>query len=73
MKRAAFIFLLLPAFSFSNAQSHAGITGVRDTSYNMLNEFNKHLKNYPAKLKSGLYFISAFSNNKVFEKKIIVK
>lgn len=26
-----------------------------------------------AKLKSGLYFISAFSNNKVFEKKIIVK
>ncbi|MBP6233805.1 MAG: alpha/beta fold hydrolase [Chitinophagaceae bacterium] len=48
MKRAAFIFLLLPAFSFSNAQSYAGITGVRDTSYNMLNEFNKHLKNYPA-------------------------
>jgi pectinesterase len=29
------------------AQSTAGITGVRDTSYNISNEFNKHRKNYP--------------------------
>ena len=47
MKRAALIFPLLLAFSFSKAQSTAGITGVRDTSYNILNEFDKNLKNYP--------------------------
>ena len=47
MKRAAFIFPLILVFIFSRGQSTAGITGVRDTSYNIMNEFNKHLKNYP--------------------------
>ncbi len=30
----------------SKAQSTAGITGVRDTSYNLQNEYNKQVKNY---------------------------
>jgi pectinesterase len=47
MIRVVFIFLLLPVFLFSKAQSTAGITGVRDTSYNISNEYNKHLKIYP--------------------------
>src|SRR5690242_9446425 len=38
-----FIFLVL----FSGAQSTAGITGIRDTSYNIANEYAKQVKNYP--------------------------
>lgn len=32
---------------FTNAQSTAGITGIRDTSYNVNNELKKNQKNYP--------------------------
>ena len=47
MRRVVFILQLLLAFIFVKAQSTAGITGIRDTSYNISNEYNKHLKNYP--------------------------
>jgi hypothetical protein len=43
MIRGFVIFILLNTSAFSKAQSTAGITGVRDTSYNILNEY-KHLK-----------------------------
>lgn len=29
------------------AQNTTGVTGIRDTFYNLTNEYNKHLKNYP--------------------------
>ncbi|HQV55570.1 MAG TPA: alpha/beta hydrolase, partial [Chitinophagaceae bacterium] len=43
------IFFIVCAISsiITIAQSTVGITGIRDTSYNILNEYNKHLKNYP--------------------------
>jgi pectin methylesterase-like acyl-CoA thioesterase/acetyl esterase/lipase len=31
----------------SNAQSHQGLTGIRDTSYSIENEYKKHIRNYP--------------------------
>lgn len=46
MRKLLFIFSLA-LLTKAGAQSTAGITGVRDTSYNILNEYNKHLKNYP--------------------------
>lgn len=48
MKKQPVIFLLLLlAFVNGHAQSTAGITGVRDTSYSTWNEYQKHQKNYP--------------------------
>lgn len=47
MKKLICILLLSLAVTFIRSQSVAGITGTRDTSYNVLNEYNKHLKNYP--------------------------
>ncbi|MBN8672573.1 MAG: alpha/beta hydrolase fold domain-containing protein [Chitinophagales bacterium] len=41
----AILFVL--AVLFGNAQSTAGITGIRDTSYNLNNELKKNQKNYP--------------------------
>jgi pectin methylesterase-like acyl-CoA thioesterase/acetyl esterase/lipase len=47
MKKIVLIlFLGWPAI-FLHSQSTAGITGVRDTTYNIINEYNKHRKNYP--------------------------
>lgn len=44
-------FAFIPAFLFcwaaGNGQSTAGITGTRDTSYNISNEYDKQLKNFP--------------------------
>ncbi len=40
---SSFYFFVLAAI----AQSRAGLTGVRDSSYNMQTEYNKHLKNFP--------------------------
>ncbi|MBC7874868.1 MAG: alpha/beta hydrolase fold domain-containing protein [Ferruginibacter sp.] len=47
MKRIGPIFFFFLFIGQTNAQSKTGITGTRDTSYNILNEYNKHLKNYP--------------------------
>ncbi|MEO7925079.1 MAG: pectinesterase family protein [Chitinophagaceae bacterium] len=47
MKRITFIFFCILSVCKADAQSRAGITGTRDTSYNIQNEYNKHLKNYP--------------------------
>ena len=47
MKKLSFIFIWMCGNFFSDAQSLSGITGTRDTSYNILSEYNKHLKNFP--------------------------
>ena len=47
MKKIFFITAFISSSIIIIAQSTVGITGVRDTSYNILNEYNKHLKNYP--------------------------
>lgn len=47
MKRILFIITSFAGAVITTAQSTAGITGARDTSYNILNEYNKHLKNFP--------------------------
>lgn len=47
MKLLLFIFAFIVCGAVSSAQSLAGITGARDTSYNIQNEYNKNLKNYP--------------------------
>lgn len=47
MKLFVFIFFFIFPGIILHAQSTAGITGVRDTSYNINNEYSKHLKNYP--------------------------
>ncbi len=47
MKPPFFIFAFIICYAVSSAQSLAGITGIRDTSYNIMNEYNKNLKNYP--------------------------
>lgn len=46
MKVLVTILFVLTAL-FTNAQSTAGITGIRDTSYNVNNELKKNQKNYP--------------------------
>lgn len=66
MKRAVFILQLLLAFVFVKAQSTAGITGVRDTSYNISNEYNKHLKSYP-----NLQIVQEFTYEYITEEKNI--
>jgi pectinesterase len=50
----------------AGAQSTAGITGVRDTSYNILNEYSKHLKNYP-----HIKIVTEFSYQYITEEKNI--
>ena len=47
MKKYLFIFFCALAFIKVNAQSTAGITGIRDTTYNLNNEYQKLLKTYP--------------------------
>jgi pectin methylesterase-like acyl-CoA thioesterase/acetyl esterase/lipase len=47
MKRFVFIFVFIISGTILHAQYTIGITGVRDTSYNITNEYNKQLKNYP--------------------------
>ena len=47
MKKIFFITAFISSSIIIIAQSTVGITGVRDTSYNILNEYNKHLKNNP--------------------------
>lgn len=47
MKKYFLIWALLATVLPTSAQMTAGITGIRDTSYNITNEYNKHLKNYP--------------------------
>ena len=47
MKKSVIIFFLFSALIKINAQSTAGITGIRDTSYNLNNEYQKLLKTYP--------------------------
>src|SRR5204863_7791776 len=48
MKKVYIIFLFALGTLSATAQSTAGITGMKDTSYNTLNEYNKHKKNYPS-------------------------
>lgn len=66
MKKCLFIFFCALAFIKVNAQSTAGITGVRDTSYNVNNEYQKLLKTYP-----GAKMIAPPTGAKVVEKKNI--
>lgn len=66
MKRGVFILQLLLAFVFVKAQSTAGITGVRDTSYNISNEYNKHRKSYP-----NLQIVQEFTYQYINEEKNI--
>ncbi len=67
MKRGFAIFIFLNASTFLKAQSTAGITGVRDTSYNISNEYNKHLKSYP-----NLQIAKEVSYQNISEEKNIV-
>ncbi|HQV86952.1 MAG TPA: pectinesterase family protein [Chitinophagaceae bacterium] len=66
MKKSVIIVQLLLAFVYTGAQSTAGITGTRDTSYNITNEYNKHLKNYP-----NLQIVKEFSYPYITEEKNI--
>lgn len=66
MKKVSIILLWSCAFSASKGQSTAGITGVRDTSYNILNEYNKHRKNYP-----GLQIVQEYAYPYITDKKNI--
>lgn len=66
MKKSVIIVQLLLAFAYTGAQSTAGITGTRDTSYNITNEYNKHLKNYP-----NLQIVKEFSYPYITEEKNI--
>lgn len=45
--RVLVIILFVLTALFANTQSTAGITGIRDTSYNLNNELKKNQKNYP--------------------------
>lgn len=47
MKKLILISLFALAAHAVWAQSRAGLTGVRDSSYNIEAEYNKHLKNFP--------------------------
>jgi len=47
MRKLILILLCTGPVTFGYSQSTSGITGVRDTSYNITSEFNKQLKNYP--------------------------
>ncbi len=66
MKKSVIIVQLLLAFVYTRAQSIAGISGTRDTSYNITNEYNKHLKNYP-----NLQIVKEFSYPYITEEKNI--
>ena len=66
MKKSVIIVQLLLAFVYTGAQSTAGISGTRDTSYNITNEYNKHLKNYP-----NLQIVKEFSYPYIIEEKNI--
>lgn len=68
MKRHLIISLLLSMTVLkASTQSTAGITGIRDTSYNISNEYKKHLKNYP-----NLQIVKEFSYHYVAEEKNII-
>lgn len=66
MNALRLIVLLLATGSLcqSSAQSRAGITGIRDTSYTIANEYNKHRKNYP-----GLQVVTVLPDHLVKEEK----
>src|SRR5258706_2148142 len=67
MKLLFFIFVFTICKAALQAQSMAGITGTRDTSYNLLNEYNKQVKNYP-----GIRLVTETSYNYITEEKNIV-
>ena len=67
MRFFAFIFSFLFCWAAGKCQSTAGITGTRDTSYNLLNEYNKQVKNYP-----GIRLVTETSYNFITEEKNIV-
>src|SRR5262245_13863205 len=64
MKALSLISLLVTGYVSAYSQSTAGITGVRDTSYNIINEYNKHLKNYP-----DIKVVTEVENSAVISKK----
>ncbi|MEI9806842.1 MAG: alpha/beta hydrolase [Bacteroidota bacterium] len=47
MKKGVFIFFPILVVAAVNAQSTRGITGMRDTSFTVYNEYKKLVKNYP--------------------------
>src|SRR5689334_5793781 len=59
----AFIFLVI----YSGAQSTAGITGIRDTSYSIANEYARQVKNY-----SFIQQVSEIHSEQVVEEKDII-
>ena len=67
MRFFAFIFAFLFCWAAGKCQSRAGITGTRDTSYNVSNEYEKQLKNFP-----GIRVVGENSYSYVAEEKNIV-
>ncbi|HEX7846735.1 MAG TPA: pectinesterase family protein [Chitinophagaceae bacterium] len=66
MKALSLISLLVAGYVSAWSQSTTGITGVRDTLYNIASEYNKHLKNYP-----DLKIVTEEKNNAVISQKDI--
>ena len=67
MKSHLLISLVLSMAALkASTQSTAGITGLRDTSYNISNEYNKHLKSYP-----NLQIVQEFAYQYITEEKNI--
>jgi len=67
MKKSFILFSLLVFYSSVKAQFTAGLTGIKDTSYNIQNEYRKHIKNYPQ-----LKIAEGFSYPSVKEEKDLV-
>lgn len=67
MKSHLLISLVLSMAALkASTQSTAGITGLRDTSYNISNEYNKHRKSYP-----NLQIVQEFAYQYITEEKNI--
>lgn len=67
MKSHLLISLVLSMAALkASTQSTAGITGLRDTSYNISNEYNKHRKSYP-----NLQIVREFTYQYITEEKNI--
>src|SRR5262245_46167031 len=67
MRFFAFIFFFLFCRETGKTQSRAGITGTRDTSYNVYNEYEKQVKKFP-----GIRLVRENSYAYVAEEKNII-
>lgn len=66
MTRFFLIVLLAFSVNYLRGQSMAGITGTRDTTYSITNEYNKHQKNFP-----GIQIAEETINPNIIEEKNI--